>query len=239
MKIYFDESYDNEHHYLLYGALLVPDSSRLQQRVLGVRKERGYQGEIKYNRCRHPATLGTYERVVDAFMEDEAYFRCVVVAQQGFDYSVFGRPDEPLAIKQARAYTKFAEMLLAPNVESVRGGVFLADWMSRCSGDAFLERIGDRFNRPGGPCTFRHVGEVPSNRSEHQCLQVCDLLLGCVLNNLKPTKKLYKNAIRKYLCERLAVPSFLMSAWEHVPLSEARKPTTKFNVWYWQRKKPR
>ncbi len=239
MIVYFDESYDNRHDYLLYGALFVPRSSTLHQRIARVRREARFTGEIKYQKCKNVRSLNVYKRVVDAFMDDTAYFRCVVVDQHGFDFSAFGRRDESLAIKQARAYKKFAEMLLAPHVETLRDAVFLADAMTRCRGDEFLERMRERFNPVGGKRTFRHLAEVRSELEEHQRLQVCDLLLGCVLNNLKPTEKQCKNRIREYLCEQLAIPNFLLTTWRDIPLAEAQKTSAKFNVWYWQVKKPR
>ena len=240
MIIYFDESYDNPRHYLLYGALFVPPNSTLHRRVSEIRAEMNFTREIKYNRCKSPATLRVFERVVDAFIDDAAYFRCVVVDQHGFDYSTFGSASEPLSLKRARAYKKFAEMLLHPHLSQIQNAVFLADQLTRCDGDEFLERIRERFNPAGAKTTFRHLAEVSSALEQYQCLQVCDLLLGCVLNNLKPTKKTPKNEIRKYLCNRLNVPSFLSSAWESVSLAEAKKCSTKFSVWHWRvKKKPR
>ena len=233
MIVYFDESYDNEHDYLLYGALFVPASSTLHQRVAQVREETGYQREIKYNRCKNNTTLMVYEKIVNAFVDDEAYFRCVVVDQHRFDYSRFGRPDEPNALLRARAYKKFAEMLLHPNVSQVENAVFIADAMTRCHGDDFLEKMRERFNPPGGKRTFRHLAEVSSRLEQYQCLQVCDLLLGCVKNNLKPARKPAKNEIRDHLCKRLGVPNFLFTAWKNVPLAEAKDPSVKFNVWHW------
>ena len=94
-------------------------------------------------------------------------------------------------------------MLLDQFVEHVRDGVFLADSMSRCPGDEFLERIRERFNPENGKRTFRHLEEVSSKRLEYQCLQVCDLLLGCVLNNHCPPPNSYKKEIRTHLCRRL------------------------------------
>ena len=46
MIVYFDESYDNARHYLLYGALFVPRAVSLHRRVDGVRAETGCEGEI-------------------------------------------------------------------------------------------------------------------------------------------------------------------------------------------------
>lgn len=240
MKVYFDESYDNERHYLLYGALFVPPSSTLHQRILGIRQEMNYRPEVKYTRCRNERALRVYKRVIDAFVEDPAYFRCVVVDQHGFDYSKFAQPHESTTIAQARAYKKFAEMLLDKHLDGVENAVFLADRLTRCDGDEFLERIRDRFNPPDRVPTFRHLDEVSSSIEEYQSLQVCDLLLGCVLNNLKPPTNRFKNDIRKYLCGRLHVPNFLLSTWKDMSLSVAQKSSTKFNVWYWSAKnKPR
>ena len=233
MIVYFDESYDNTRDYLLYGALFVPRSSRLHQRISKIRAETEFKREIKYNRCKNRATLGVFQKVIDSFVEDTAYFRCVVVEQHGFDYSAFGRPDEELALKRARAYKKFAEMLLAPHVVDLKNAVLLADNLKRCRGDEFLERISERFNPPGKSPTFRHLREVSSKLEQYQCLQVCDLLLGCVLNNLKPTRKVTKNEIRGYLCRKLKVPNFLLTTWKDIALAEAEDPSTKFNVWHW------
>jgi hypothetical protein len=240
MIIYFDESYDNAHNYLLYGALFVPPSSNLHRRFEQVRAETGFRGEVKYNKCRNPRALTVCTKVVDAFLADEAYFRCAVVDQHRFDYSWWGRIDESLAIKKARAYKKFAEMLLHPFVENLRGAVFLADNLKRCRGDDFLERIRERFNPPNQPPTFRHLAEVSSAHAQYQCLQVCDLLLGCVLNNLVPTKNRYKNEIRQYLLEKLAVPSFLLTTWKDVSLKNVVDDCPPINVWYWRpEKEPR
>lgn len=240
MIVYFDESYDNARHFLLYGALFVPPTSTLHQRFLRVRREMVYRPEVKYHKCRNPRALRVYKKVVDVFIEDSSYFRCVVVDQHRFDYTRFARADESLAIAQARAYKKFAEMLLHPNLDGVTNAVFLADDLKRCDGDEFLERIHERFNTPGKVPTFRHIAEVSSKIEQYQCLQVCDLLLGCVLNNLKPTANRFKNEIREYLCSRVDTPNFLLSTWKDIPLADARRPTAKFNVWYWSaKKKPR
>jgi hypothetical protein len=236
MIVYFDESYDTERRYLLYGALFVPPGSTLHQRFLAIRREMNYRPEVKYTKCRNKRALSVCTRVIDEFISDSAYFRCVVVDQHRFDYTRFAGSHESRSVAQARAYKKFAEMLLHPNLKNVTNAVFLADDLKRCDGDSFLERSRERFNPEGRAPTFRHLAEVPSNVEEYQCVQVCDLLLGCVLNNLKPSNP-YKNRLREHLLERLRVQSFLMSAWRDVPLSQARDPAVKFNVWHWSAKK--
>ena len=237
MLVYFDESYDNAHMFLLYGALFIPPSSKLHQRFDRVREETEFRGEVKYTKCRNQRALTVCKKVIDAFVDDTAYFRCAVVEQRALDYSQFGRIDEPDAIKRARAYKKFAEMLLHPFVEDVRDGVFLADRMTRCDGDDFLERIQERFNPDEGKRAFRHLEEVASHRVEYQCLQVCDLLLGCVLNNHCPPGNRYKTEIREHLCGRLQKPSLLLSSWKGVPWHDVKAASTKFHVWHWTPKK--
>lgn len=237
MLVYFDESYDNSRHFLLYGALFLPRNSDLHQQLLMIRQEKNFRPEVKYTRCRNARALDVYKCVVDAFIKDCAYFRCVVVDQDGFDYRRFVQPHESASLGKARAYKKFAEMLLHPNLDGISNAVFLADKLTRCNGDEFLERMRQRFNPPGEIPTFRHLAEVPSSVQEYQCLQVCDLLLGCVLNNLKPPGNKFKIEIRQYLCSKLGVPNLLPSTWKDVPIAETRKRTTKFNVWYWGKKK--
>jgi len=57
MLIYFDESYDNDHKYLLLGALLNPHPKFLHREWLEVKKKFGFIDnlgntlELKYNNC--------------------------------------------------------------------------------------------------------------------------------------------------------------------------------------------
>lgn len=118
MIVYFDESYDNDRHYLLYGALFVPPESTLHERFVRLRSELNYRPEVKYTRCRNKRALSACTRLIDEFVSDASYFRCVVVEQHGFNYGGFAQPHEPRSLAQARAYKKFAELLLRPNLEA-------------------------------------------------------------------------------------------------------------------------
>ena len=57
MLICFDESYDNEHRYLILGALFNPHPKYLHREFLNVKKEYNYFNEkgksleIKYSNC--------------------------------------------------------------------------------------------------------------------------------------------------------------------------------------------
>jgi hypothetical protein len=131
-------------------------------------------------------------------------------------------------------------MLLHPFVAGLNDAVLIADDLKRCRGDAFLEMIVQRFNPEGAEPTFRHVTQVSSSLRQYQCLQVCDLLLGCVLNNLAPPGNQYKIDIRTYLCEKLDVSNFLRTTWRDIRLDDVIASCPSFHVWYWNaKKKPR
>ena len=57
MLIYFDESYDSEHRYLILGALFNPHSKYLHRELTEVKRKYNYLDitgkglEIKYNNC--------------------------------------------------------------------------------------------------------------------------------------------------------------------------------------------
>jgi hypothetical protein len=246
MLIYLDESYDNEHRFLLLGALFNPHPRYLNRRVAEIKRQHGFLRddgrlrEMKYRDCLHQTEHDVAREMIDAFFDSTSWFRCIAVEQAKVDPSRFGKPDETDNIKRARAYKKFAELLVAHNTEDLQGGVLLADGMTRCRGDEFRERMKDIFSTPNcgysigkvAP-TLRHVAEIDSAAEHYQVLQVCDLLLGCILNNLFPTSNAWKNRLREYLVQRLGVASLLPQDWARYSKRYAETYHPKFNVWYW------
>ncbi len=242
-----DESYDNAHTYLLLGALFNSHPKYLHRRLTEIKRshhfvdERGALKELKYRDCRTKRRYHMATEVIDAFFESTSWFRCIAIEQARIDLSRFGKPHENNSIKRARAYKKFAELLVAHNTENVQGGVLLADDMTRCNGDEFRARMADAFSEPGtgwsrgkdGP-TLRHIAEVDSSVEQYQVLQICDLLLGCVLNNLFPTSNEWKNRVREHLVQRLGVPSLLPQDWRRYSKAYVETYWPKFNVWYWR-----
>lgn len=246
MLIYLDESYDNRHTFLLLGALLNPHPRYLHRRMSEIKRARGFINadgsltELKYRDCRTEAHYVVARDVIDAFFDSTSWFRCIAVEQAKVDPSRFGKPHETDNIKKARAYKKFAELLIGHNTEHLQGGVLLADSMTRCHGDEFLERMRDVFAVPNSghsigkaSPTLRHIAEADSAAEHYQVLQVCDLLLGCVLNNLFPTANEWKNRLREHLVARLGVGSLLPHDWQHYSKACVETYWPKFNAWYW------
>ena len=206
MLIYFDESYDNENKYLLLGALFNPHPKFLHRELKEIKKKYNFVGkdgktlEIKYNNCNSKTRQELNCEAIDIFLRSTSYFRAIVIDQEIMDLDMFGNKNESKKIKMARAYKKFAELLLAHNTENVYNGVLLTDELTRCHGDKFIEIMKQDFCVVGGKhCnddsrpTLREITDIKSDIEDYHVNQINDILLGSILNNLKPTKKEYKN----------------------------------------------
>ena len=157
------------------------------------------------------------EKAVDCFINSPSWFRAIVIDQrpnEGFSLDFFGRPGEPRALKEARAYKKFTEMLLRSNIGNITNGTLLTDRLTRSKGDAFLPLITDLFGTPDngyssgrrGPI-FRHIQEVDTAVEQYQVGQIGDILQGVILNELIPTKNRHKRRLREYVKQCLSLPS--------------------------------
>jgi hypothetical protein len=247
MLIYFDESYDNKHKYLLLGALFNPHPKFLYRELKELKKRYNYLNdtgasrEIKYNNCINNFRLKMYQEAIDIFFKSTSYFRCIVIDQSILDLSYFGKKHEDNKIKMACAYKKFAELLIAHNTNNVYNGVLLTDELKRCKGDKFIELMKQDFCLPNGKycdmknkLTLKHIADIKSHLENYQVGQINDLLLGCVLNNLIPTRKQYKNKLREYLVNKLQVDSLLPEYWSRCLKKYVEEYYPKFNVWYWK-----
>lgn len=247
MLIYFDESYDNDHDYLLLGALFNPHPRYLHSEIGRIKRKNNFKDgngvlkEIKYNDCTNAYRYKICTQTIDAFVKSTSWFRCIVIEESLVELDFFGRRNEPEELKKARAYKKFAELLLGYNVRDIKNGVLLVDQLKRCRGDRFIEVMKEAFCVPGQNhsigCsipTLREILSVPSSLEQYQVLQVCDLMLGCVLNNLKPTKNNFKNDIRRYLIKKIGVSGLDKKFWGQFSKKHVELYFPKFNVWYWQ-----
>jgi hypothetical protein len=245
LLIYFDESYDGQHQYLLLGALFNPHPKYLHSELGRIKRSKGFVTasgslkELKYSRI-DSRSIDVYKESIDAFMKSTSWFRCIVVEEALMDLNRFGSRNESDNIKKARAYKKFAELLLASNLSNVKNAVLLTDEMQRCRGDRFIEVMKDAFcipeqNRSLGCKTavLSEILTVESHLEQYQVIQLCDVLLGCVLNGLKPTSRVAKNEVRIYLANQLGVSGFTREDWKHISKRNMETILPKFNVWHW------
>ena len=249
MRVYLDESYDHDHSYFILGALFDPPSSTIHEDFVAAKRQLGYvdpdgeSREIKYSTTRSHYHFKVASRAVDCFRSSPSWFRAIVIDQRpqaACDLNYFGNRSEPKAMKEARAYKKFTEMLLSNNTSNMTNSVLLTDRMTRCRGDAFLSLITDLFGRAGAGFSgstapiFRHVQEVDTAREQFHVGQIGDILQGVILNELLPTKNRYKQKIREYVKQELAIPSLARAYWDSVPLWKRNQQHPKYQVWYWR-----
>jgi len=249
MIIYFDESYDNDHKYLILGALFNPHSKFLHKKLLEMKRRYGFIGndgkvlEIKYSNCNTKKREKMNCEAVDIFMQSTSYFRAIVIDQEIMDLNYFGKKSEDNKIKMARAYKKFAELLLSHNTENIYNGVLLTDELNRCNGDKFMEIMKQDFCVTDGKyCndnykpTLKEITSIKSHLENYQVNQINDILMGSILNNLKPTRKNYKNNVRDYLIKSLGVKNLLQESWSKYSKSFVDKNYPKYHIWYWKPK---
>src|SRR6266496_188395 len=235
MIIYLDESYDWQGTYFLLGALCVREDHDVFLESFNTikREERfarpdGTLRELKYSKIKHDIHERAAAKAIQIFKAQKAYFRAVIIPQSSFDLGHYGKKYEPDKIKRARAYKKFAEMLVEYNTPQVIGGVLFADYLSRCKGalgrgDEFIEVMKQRFVYPSDellrtPPKLRHISEVASEHPNYSLLQVCDVLLGATLNGVlriaKGRRMVHKNAVTERLKELLEFPTYDKAYWQ-------------------------
>lgn len=247
MIVYLDESYDQpDKRFLLLGLLFSP-SKRLHRLLTEIYKRKCCLDrhkniiEIKYNNCFSTHNYDVCTDFINAFLRSDSWFCAIVVNTKTttFDLSYFGKTHEPESIKKARVYKKFTELLISRNARRIRNAVLLVDEVTRCNHDRFIELIRESFCIPGAGYStnkdypiFRHIGSIKSDTPENVRLCVCDLLLGCILNNNLPARNRWKNNLRKYLVVRLGIKDLLESTWIRKGIDS--KVRRKFRIWYWK-----
>jgi hypothetical protein len=231
MLVYFDESYNKD--YMLYGALFNPHSKQLHKALTDVKDKYGFKNadgtykELKYSTVTTKRRLKVAKDAVDAFMKSTSYFRAVVIELKDFDYSGFGKLYEPLSIKKARAYKRFAQLLLESNTRNIKDGVLLCDNLTRCRGDLFIEKMKELFC----PVTFRDIREIDSSRHETQVNQINDILLGSILNEISGSKHKFKSKLRQHLVTSVGIPSLSIDYWKKLKHPRADELHPKYQVW--------
>jgi hypothetical protein len=119
--------------------------------------------------------------------------------------------------------------------------VLLTDELNRCNGDKFIEIMKQDFCVLGGKyCddnnrpTLKEITDIKSHVEDYHVNQINDILLGFILNNLKPTNKEYKNNVRDYLVKKIGVKNLLPEFWNQYSKTFVEEYYPKFNIWYWK-----
>ncbi len=250
MLAYFDECYDSNHSFLILGVLFNPAHRKVHNDFLQAKRTKKYltpdgtAREIKYTRCVDHRKYSIAKSAVDCFINSRSFFRSVVVDQRpeaGFDLRHFGKSSESTAIKKARAYKRFTELLFKANISGITNGILLTDRLTRCKGDHFLSLMTDLFGTSGGGYSlgksepvFRYIQEVDTALEQYHVGQISDILLGVILNELLPTQNKFKRKIREYLKAQLGLPSLGQSYWKSMEKWEHDQKHPKYQIWYWK-----
>ena len=230
MKIYFDESEDSKKTLLLLSAIFVYNESNikgLRDKINLIKKNRaffkkdGTPKEIKYNRVVSREDYDVAKEAIDSFFGNgNTYFRCCVVNWNNSDLMKIGGKGDPLPLRKAILYTRITHYLLKRGLNSFRNAVLLYDELVRCKNDIFEKTIEQKFGQGSIRSNYDHldpkiktVRSIFSNKELNNTVQITDLLMGCVLNNNRPTKNGRKNSIRDYLIKRLNVTSLKKRSW--------------------------
>ena len=253
-RIYADESGTHSDTWLIIGMLFVPEHGCLHAELCAAKDQVGYSNNSPKRNARYKEThltdfrsnrdVAVAKAWIDLFVKHSCYYRCVVINWTRWDGKHFGGAFEPEDLKKRRAYKKWAELLLQPELKRPTSGApiyharFFLDRLTIMYGYDVLRHLEERFlqNYAGESPYIEEFQHVDSWRDAHQCLQLCDLLTGCVHQGLTPAKSPYKLAARDYFLERMAqfgVKTLKPGFWRQYASSTLTSHFPKFSAWFW------
>ncbi len=256
-RIYLDESGTHTQTWLLIGALFVPDHAALHPALCKVKDDLVYFNKSSKRNARYkethltdfrsPRDVLVAQRWFDLFIQHNCFYRCIAIDWAQWDSSYFGGPFEPEALKRRRGYKKWAEMLLHPELRNPSyGPIYHAklylDRLLIAYGYDVLDHLEDRFTRnyEGQSPYIDEFQHTDSWRDANQCLQLCDLLTGCIFQSLQPSQQQEKLQTRDALIAALQamnIRDLSPKFWKQYEAKSLRTHFPKFNIWYWRPQK--
>ncbi len=253
-RIYIDESGTHANSYLIIGMLFVPDHGALHSELCKAKDKIGYFNnsrkrsskyrEVHFTRFRSNRDVELAKLWIDGFVKHNCFFRSIVIDWKIFDGRFFGDPFEPEALKKRRAYKKWTEMLLQPEISTpstieIRNAELYLDRLRIMYGYDVIDHLKDRFcgDYGGNHPYIKKFQHTDSSKDANQCLQLCDLLTGCLYQQLCPSSKQAKIQVREYLISKLAafgVREFRAEFWKGFSPKTLRKHFPKYSAWFWK-----
>lgn len=259
-RIYVDESGTHSDEWLIIGMLFVPDHGALHRALCKQKEQLGYFNTSPKKSARYRETHFTKFRNskdaeigklwIDEFVKHACFFRSIVIDWSIYDGRFFGGPFEAAALKKRRAYKKWAELLLQPELSNPTGGAQIRnaelylDRLRIMYGYDVIGHLKERFvgNYAGNAPYIAKFQHTDSSKDANQCLQLCDLLTGCLYQELKPSAKSAKLEVRDYLKEKLiqfGVTDFRPQFWRGYSEKSIRRHLPKYSAWFWRPKEKR
>lgn len=250
MRIYADEAGTHGGDWLVIGMLFVPDHGTLHSDLCAAKEKAKYFNggprkarykETHFAKLKSPRDGEIAEAWIDIFLASGSIFRSVVVEWSIFEGRHFGGPFEPDALKQRRAYKKWTELLLQPEIGGLTNASFYLDKLRILYGYDVIRSLKERFqhdehgeilSRP----RIKEFQATDSWKDANQCLQLSDLLTGCVYQSLAPSKNPVKLRVMNHLYKRLEAHGVKGKApgyWRGFG-NNIRKHFPKFSEWFWR-----
>ena len=256
-RIYIDESGTHkEEGWLLIGMLFVPQHGPLHNALCAVKDAEEYFNtspkrnaryrEVHFTKLRTERDVRVCQAWIDCFLEHQCHFRALAFDWSMWDGHYFGDPFDPAALKKRRAYKKWCELLLQPEISSpldgvpIRGAELFLDRLRIAYKYDVLDHLEERFAPPEhfrGKPFFNRLTHTNSWRDANQCLQLTDLLLGCLHQSFNPSDREAKRKVRDYLEGRLepqGVKRLTPGFWKQYHAKSLREKLPKFSAWCWQ-----
>lgn len=239
--------------WLVIGMLFVPDHGPLHSELCRVKEKRKYLNTSPKRNARYKEThLAKFKSHHDrdvamdwikAFLASTSYFRSIVIDWSMWQGGFFGYPYEADSLKKRRAYKKWAEMLLHPETANFRGATLYLDQLRVLHDYDIVDHLRDRFtkNYEGTNPWIAEFQTTDSWKDAHQCLQLADLLTGCVYRTLVPCddrtdRGLLRAQTVEYLYEELrpfGVREKRPAYWRGFHKNTLTTHFPKFSEWFW------
>jgi len=235
--------------------LFVPEHGPLHAALCKVKEDVGYFNqspkksarykEIHLSGFKSSRDVEVGKRWIDLFVSHNCFYRCVVVDWSTWQSRYFGDPFEAEALKKRRAYKKWAEMLLQPELKLADGtprfynATLYLDKLHIMYDYDVLDHLRARFTEDYRGCTpyIREFQHTDSWKDANQCLQLCDLLTGCIYQSLVPAENPHKTEMRMYLDQvlmKLGVRKNTPGFWKQYAPNTLSKHFPKFSAWHWR-----
>ena len=158
MIIALDESGTDSNDFMVIGALFVPSPGGLHNRLIQIKEEEKYFNsgskhgakykEVHFKKISSPRDERVAKKWIDAFLEYPCWYRSVVIEWEAWNPKYFGGPFDTDALKKRRAYKKWAEMLLQPELKSQSHAWLKLDELKVLYRYDIVKELEERFGRP-------------------------------------------------------------------------------------------
>jgi Protein of unknown function (DUF3800) len=262
-RIYIDESGTHEESpWLLIGMLFAPNHAALHNALCAAKDREGYFNtspkrsakyrEFHFKEVSSPRDVRVGKAWIDTFLGQACHFRALAFDWSMWDGRYFGDAFEPDTLKKRRAYKKWCELLLQPELSDpldavpIRGAELFLDHLRIAYGYDVIDHLRDRFSPPehyqGSTPYLTRLEHTQSWRDANQCLQLTDLLLGALKQSFAPSGRPEKLELRDYLASQLAsigISKISPGFWKQYHPVSLRQKLPKLSTWCWQPERKR